>query len=166
VAKQKHIIKSNQGKFLSDKYQNYVAFRSKHTPAKIEGLLQLAQKTKVDLTEEIALLSEWVTTYFKYQEMVKNKTLFTENKYEQVKLIQKHIYLSPIEYGDLYFTIGKRLEIASQIRQDLRNVIEEQTFQNQRQGKKQRIKYSRVSFDLNHFEKNCQIPGIQEVEKI
>lgn len=23
-----------------------------------------------------------------------------------------------------------------------------------------------MSFDLNHFEKNCQIPGIQEVEKI
>jgi hypothetical protein len=63
--------------------------------------------------------------------------------------------LSPIEYGDLYFTIGKRLEIAQQIRQDLKNVIEEQTFQNQRQQKKARLKYSRVSFDLNHFEKNC-----------
>lgn len=44
--------------------------------------------------------------------------------------------------------------------------MEEQTFQNQKQGKKSRIKYSRVSFDLNHFEKNCQIPGIAEVEKI
>lgn len=44
--------------------------------------------------------------------MVKNKTLFEKNNYEQVKLIQKHIYLSPIEYGDLYFTISKRLEIA------------------------------------------------------
>jgi hypothetical protein len=62
--------------------------------------------------------------------MVRNKTLFTYNKYEQVKLIQKQIYLSPIEYGDLYFTIGKRLEIAQQIRVDLKNVIEEQTFQN------------------------------------
>jgi hypothetical protein len=59
------------------------------------------------------MLNEWVSTYYKYQEMVKNKTLFTENKYEQVKLIQKHIYLSPIEYDDLYFTIGKRLDIAS-----------------------------------------------------
>ena len=166
VNKQRHIIKSNQGKFLSDKYQNYVAFRTKHTPAKIEGLLALARKTKVDLTDEIQLLSEWLNTFLKYQEMVRNKTLFTQNKYEAVKLIQKHIYLSPIEYGDLYFTIGKRLEIAQQIRQDLKNVIEEQTFQNQRQQKKARLKYSRVSFDLNHFEKNCQIPGIQEVERI
>lgn len=82
------------------------------------------------MTEEITMLSDWVTTYYRFQEMVRNKTLFTENKYEQVKLIQKHIYLSPIEYGDLYFTIGKRLEIAGEIRQDLRNVIEEQTFQN------------------------------------
>jgi hypothetical protein len=53
VNKQRHIIKSNQGKFLSDKYQNYVAFRTKHTPAKIESLLALANKTKVDLAEEI-----------------------------------------------------------------------------------------------------------------
>lgn len=53
VNKQRHIIKSNQGKFLSDKYQNYVAFRTKNSPAKIESLLALATKTKVDLTEEI-----------------------------------------------------------------------------------------------------------------
>ena len=58
--------------------------------------------------------------------MVKDKSLFTANKYEQVKLIQKHIYLSPIEYGELYFTIGKRLETASKIRQDLKNIFEEQ----------------------------------------
>jgi hypothetical protein len=45
--------------------------------------------------------------------MVRNKTLFTENKYDTVKLIQKHIYLSPIEYGELYFIIGKRLDIAA-----------------------------------------------------
>lgn len=80
--RQRHIIKSNQGKFLSDKYQNYVAFRTKHSPQKIESLLELAQKTKVDISEEIALLNEWIKTYQKYQEMVKSKTLFTENKYE------------------------------------------------------------------------------------
>lgn len=65
-------------------------------------------------------MTEWIDTYTNYQEMVKNKTMFVDNKYEQVKLIQKHIYLSPIEYGDLYFTIGKRLDIAQSIRNDLR----------------------------------------------
>ena len=29
-----------------------------------------------------------------------------------------------------------------------------------------RVKYSRLKTDLNHYEKNCEIPGILEIEKV
>ena len=52
--------------------------------------------------------------------MEEQGTLYAENNYEKIKQIHKNIYLSPLDFGDLYFEIGKRLEVANQIRQDLR----------------------------------------------
>jgi len=42
--------------------------------------------------------------------------LYTGNTYDKVKQIFKNIFLSPLDFGELYFEIGKRLEIANQIR--------------------------------------------------
>ena len=29
-----------------------------------------------------------------------------------------------------------------------------------------RVKFSRIQTDLNHYQKNCEIPGIKEVDKV
>ena len=100
--------------------------------------------------------------------MDENGSLYTSNKYDKIKQIYRNIYLSPLDFGDLYFEIGKRLEIANQIRDDLKSIYEENQAENQRRLNQQRkrIPYSRIETDLNHFRKNCQIPGIIEVDKV
>jgi len=100
--------------------------------------------------------------------MEEQGTLYAENNYEKIKQIHKNIYLSPLDFGDLYFEIGKRLEVANQIRQDLRLIIEENQLENQQRvsGERKRIKFSRIQTDLNHFRMNCQIPGIYEIDKV
>ena len=88
--------------------------------------------------------------------------------YEKVKLMQRNVFLSPIDYGNLYFALTKKLEIAEQIRQDLKDLFDEQAlFKKKHPGSSSyRIKFSRVALDLNHFAKNCKIPGIAEIDKV
>lgn len=95
-------------------------------------------------------------------------TLYTGNSFEKIKQIYRNIYLSPLDFGDLYFEIGKRLEIANQIRQDIKFVIEENQIENKQcvSDMKKRISLSRIETDLKHFKMNCQIPGIYEIEKV
>lgn len=57
--------------------------------------------------------------------MDENGTLYTGNNFDKIKQIYRNIYLSPLDFGDLYFEIGKRLEIANQIRQDIKFIVEE-----------------------------------------
>ena len=100
--------------------------------------------------------------------MDENGTLYTGNTYEKVKQIYKNIYLSPLDFGDLYYEIGRRLEIANEIKADIKLITEENQIEN---GKKQsenrkRISLSRLETDLNHFRMNCQIPGIYEIDRV
>jgi hypothetical protein len=100
--------------------------------------------------------------------MHENGTLYTGNTHEKIKQIYKNIYLSPLDFGDLYFEIGKRLEIANQIRQDIKLITEENQIENsKRMGvDKKRLRFSRIELDLNHFRKNCQISGIYEIDRV
>ena len=65
-------------------------------------------------------------------QMVEQGTLYTGNTYEKVKQIHKNVYLSPLDFGDLYFEIGRRLEVANEIRQDLKLLKEENQNDNQK----------------------------------
>ena len=48
--------------------------------------------------------------------MDESGNLYTANNFEKIKSIHKNIFLSPLDFGDLYFEIGKRLEIANHIK--------------------------------------------------
>ena len=78
--------------------------------------------------------------------MDENGTFYTANNYDKIKQIYKNIYLSPLEFGDLYFEIGKRLEIANQIKQDIKLVIEENQIDNSKLAResKKRISFARI----------------------
>jgi len=72
------------------------------------------------------MLKDWVETHEDYNEMAyESKNIFTANTYDRLKQIQRSIYLSPIDYGYLYTTISKRLEVANQIKNDIKSVTEE-----------------------------------------
>jgi len=85
VKVQNNVIKSNQGKLMGDKYQNYMAFRNKLPRDKIQRLLDQSLSTKVDINEEEQRLKEWLSTYDRYMTMYHDKTLFTKNNFERVK---------------------------------------------------------------------------------
>lgn len=48
----KKTIQSNQGKWLNYRYDNYVAFKDKKDVQRIRRLLEQAQSTRVDISEE------------------------------------------------------------------------------------------------------------------
>ena len=89
--------------------------------------------------------------------MDENGNLYTSNNYEKIKQIYKNIYLSPLDFGELYFEIGKRLEIANAIKQDIKLITEENQIDNSKRlsENRRRISLSRYETDLNHFRMNC-----------
>ena len=113
VKTQKKIVQSNSGKFLSDKYYNYVAFKDKQRHEYLQRLLDTAMKTKVDIGTESVVLRDWIRTYERITKQNEDETLYKENNFEKIKQIYKSIYLSPLDFGDLFFEVGKRIEIAN-----------------------------------------------------
>jgi hypothetical protein len=69
----------------------------------------------VDIATELAVIKDWLRTYERYTEMKRNGTLYTTNDLDKMKTIHRNVFLSPMDFGDLYFEISQRLEIASQI---------------------------------------------------
>jgi len=51
--------------------------------------------------------------------------------------------------------VSERIDTANQIRTDIKNVIEDNQIRNKKLNRAKRIKFSRISYDLNHFAKNC-----------
>ena len=144
VKAQKKNIQSNSGKFLSDKYYNYVAFKDKQQPEYLQRLLSSCANTRVDIATELAVIKDWLRTYERYTEMKRNGTLYTTNDLDKMKIIHRNVFLSPMDFGDLYFEISQRLEIASQIQQDIRHVMQENQMTNKEQTKAVRVKFSRI----------------------
>ena len=69
VKTQKKNIQSNSGKFLSEKYFNYVAFKDKQQPEYLKRLLETCKTTRVDIATELSVLRDWLKTYERYTEM-------------------------------------------------------------------------------------------------
>ena len=63
-------------------------------------------KTKVDITTESVILKEWLNTYEKYMKQRKEGILYTSHTFDKMKQVYKNIYLSPLDFGELYFEIG------------------------------------------------------------
>ena len=84
----------------------------------------------MDIGEETQALKEWLRAYERYTSMNENGTLYSGNNYERIKQIYKNIYLSPLDFGDLYFEIGRRLEIANEIKADIKLITEENQIEN------------------------------------
>ena len=91
--------------------------------------------------------------------MLQDGSLWAQG-YEKVKTIQRNIFQSPIDQQKLYFEIERRLTIAEEIRQDIKQAYEQAAQQDQR------VKFSRIKPSLRHFQKNCAIEGIPEVDKL
>jgi hypothetical protein len=116
-----------------EKNWNYDVFRAKKTEQRIHHLYDVCLKSRIDLNEETHMLHDWLESYEDITEMAyEHNNLFIANSYEKLKSIQRQIYLSPIDYGELYMLISKRLEIANQIKQDIKNVAEEVDYENKK----------------------------------
>ena len=52
-------------------------------------------------------------------------TLFKEFHYEKLRDIAKLMYLSPLDYSDIYFNIKEKIEKAEMIRYDIKKILSE-----------------------------------------
>ena len=151
---------------MNEKYYNYVAFKDKQRPEYIEKLIEICVKTKIDILTEKAILKEWLKTYETITEQNRSQTLYKSNNFEKIKQIHRNVYLSPLDYGNLFFEISNRIETANSIKQDIKHILEESQIANKELNKHVRVRYSRLKTDLNHYERNCEIPGILEIDKV
>lgn len=116
---------------------NYMLFKNKHSVEKLNRILEQANRCKVDITSEIYDLNQWAAQRERYFQMNEDGTLWSQG-YDKVQTIQRNIFQSPIDFLNLYFEIEKRLQIAEDVRQDLRLVLDLAL------KTEKRIKYSRV----------------------
>lgn len=164
-------IQSTQGKFLNHRYHNFVAFKEKKSPEQIKKLLETCDRCPIDLAEYQTSLKDWLKTYQRYLGLYTDGTLFRENQYATLKQIQKNIYSSPLDYQDIYFEIGNRIKAAEEIKSDLLDIMQEVKTKNQNLtggtgiSIRHRVKMSRLLIDLNHWKRNCQLKGVEEIER-
>ena len=106
-------------------------------------------------------MKAWLETYDRYMKILNEGRMYQGNTLERLKLIYKNIYLSPLDFGDLFFDIGRKIQVANEIKVDIKNVFDENAeFNSRNQKTKVRIKFSRLMKDIKYFKHNCQVGGI------
>lgn len=83
------------------------------------------------------------------------------------------MYLSPINMSDFYLQLKPRLESAEALKLDLGKILEEHHLVNRGRNESgdlqrslKKLKYSRVQYALQIYEKECRIPGIKEIDMV
>ena len=65
------------------------AFRSKPSKAKVEKIFETAKRSKIDLTDEVRYLGQWIKDCEQFTTAYSEGTLFSQNSYERLKEIAK-----------------------------------------------------------------------------
>ena len=92
---------------------------------KLQKLLDQAKGSKVDMLEEARCLESWIKDYDTIIKQYDEGNLFETTSYERLKEITKQMYMSPIDYGEIYFDVKNKIDNADAIRQNLRRVLQE-----------------------------------------
>jgi len=90
--------------------------------------------------------------------------LFDEKQFEDLKLISKQVFISPIYNWQLFAVLKKRLEIAYKIRQDLKFMLREQEFKFKENASGAKLKMSRVGPYIAQYWSNCRVKGLYEID--
>ena len=125
VAEQKNLVKNWSSKFNLDKNQNYAEFRNKLTKGRIQAMLDQAERSKIELSEEIRALRGWLADYDKFSDQFNTGALLQNLSLERLKDILKAMYVSPINYDEMYFKMKDRIDTVDMIRIKLKQVMEE-----------------------------------------
>jgi hypothetical protein len=127
------------------------------------------------LLDESRTLEGWVKDYDTYTQQFQEGTLHINNSYDRLKDIAKVLYVSPLDMSDIYLKIKPRLEIAEALKLDLKQIVTDHEFAQKQKISQledgghrpyKRLRYSRVCHSLKIYEKDCQIPGIKDIESM
>ena len=64
-------------------------FKNKNPKNKVEKYLDIAKRSKVDISEEARYLSVWLKEYEEFTSQYEEGTLFTGNTYERLREMAK-----------------------------------------------------------------------------
>lgn len=88
-------------------------------------MLDQSRNSKVDLSEESRCLDQWIKNYDELTELYENGELFQKYTFDKIKELTKQMFMSPIDYGNLYFELKDKIEIAESIKLDLKKIFQE-----------------------------------------
>lgn len=104
---------------------NYMAFRQKHPAHKLKKMIDLAERLKPDLRDDIMEMKTWYEEHQKYTAAIADNTMWKQMGYDKIKNVQRIMFQSPVDYSAVYFEVDKRLKIANDIKADLKLVLDE-----------------------------------------
>ena len=132
-------------------------------------MLELARQSKVDVANEVRSLNKWITDYDNYSQKLSDGTLIQELPFERIKDVLKTMYLSPIDFGELFFKLKDRVDTGEMIKINLKTIFSEhETMVQMKKSedvKPRRLRYNRIAFDLKLYKKQCKLQGIKEIEQ-
>lgn len=65
----------------------------------------------------------WIRDFNKYTQLYKDGKLFENYQFDKLKDITKQMYLSPIDYGDIYFGLKEKIDTAEMIKLNLKKIF-------------------------------------------
>ena len=100
-------------------------FKNKHSKAKVDKYLDIAERSKIDLCEDLRYLRVWTSEFEDFFGQYEEGKLFTHNSYDQLKEIAKQMFICPVDLSDLYIKLKTKLETAEAIKLDLKRIVQE-----------------------------------------
>lgn len=71
----------------------------------------------------------WLRDFEKYSNLTEENSLESQFQFERLKEIAKLMYLSPIDYEDIFFNLKEKLDTAEMIKLNLQKVYSEYDMQ-------------------------------------
>lgn len=88
-------------------------------------MLDIALRAKVDVNDELKSLQHWIDDYDKYTTMQREGRLTEEMSFDKLKDILRMMYLSPIDYGEIFFKLKDRIDTSEMVRLNLKRILAE-----------------------------------------
>ena len=132
-------------------------------------MLDQAERSKIELSEEIRALQGWLADYEKYSDQFNSGALLQNLSLDRLKDILKAMYVSPINYDEMYFKMKDRIDTVDMIRIKLKQVMEEHEqlrqsilatnngLSEEEKKIRTRLRYGKVSYELKLFKKKGKI---------
>ena len=84
-------------------------------------MLERGENSRVDLLSECVIMRGWLRRWEEINDVFDERRV-NEIEFEILKQYLKDMYLSPLEYGEVYYKLKDRLDMGEKIRQKIKAI--------------------------------------------